>query len=393
MRYFTLRDFNFINKRVLVRVDFNVPLNNKCNIVDDKRIKAALPTINYLLEHKAQVILMSHLGRPKGKIVNNLRMDPIAKHLSMLLAEEVFKVDDCINIDIPNEKLVLLENLRFHKEEEKNDMKFAKRLANDADLYVNDAFGSCHRSHASVDAITNFLPSCAGFLLENEITNLELKKPKKPYIGILGGAKISDKIELIRSLLKKLDKLLLGGAMIFTFYKSQGIEIGKSLVEDNKLDLAQELLDSYKKKLVLPIDIVIADKIDKKAKIKTVSVDKIPKNMYGVDIGEKSVKQFKNILAKAKTIIWNGPMGIFEIDKFATATNEIAKCVANSKAKTIVGGGDSIAALDKLRLQNKMTHVSTGGGAFLEFIEGKHLPGITALERNHHKFRESLHLF
>ena len=393
MRYFTLKDFNFLNKRVLMRVDFNVPLDEKGKITNDKRIKAVIPTIKYLLNKKAKLILMSHLGRPEGKVVKNLKMDNIANHLAMLLMEKVAKLDDCVDIQIPNERIVMLENLRFHKEETENNKNFAKKLATNVDLYVNDAFGSCHRAHASVDAITHFLPSCAGLLLEKEIKNLDLQNPKKPFIGILGGSKISDKIEIMKELLKKVDKLLLGGAMIFTFYKAQGLELGKSLVEKEKLELAKELLRDYKDKLILPIDIVVANRKDNKAIPKTVKIDGILKDRYGLDIGEASIKLFKKKLAKAKTIIWNGPLGLFEIEKFAKGTHEIAKFLARSKAKTIVGGGDSIAALEKFKLESKMTHVSTGGGAFIELIEGKKIPGIEALEKNYNKFRESLHLF
>jgi len=393
---FTIKDFNVKNKRVLVRVDFNVPLDKKGNITDDKRIKAALPTINYLIKNKAMVILMSHLGRPKGEITNQLKMDKVAERLEKLLKKKVYKLDDCIGQDVEDfidkmvdKEVVLLENLRFYKEEKENDLEFANSLADLADLYINDAFGTCHRAHASVEGITKYIPAAAGFLLQKEIEIMgsALTKPKKPFIAIMGGVKVSDKINAINNLLKKVDKLLIGGAMMFTFLKSKGIKTGKSLVEEDKLSLAKNLLKKAKGKLVLPVDTIAAAKIDKKAESRTVDIDNIPKNMIGVDIGPKTVKLYKKIISKAKTIIWNGPMGVFEISKFAKGTSEIAKILARPKAITIVGGGDSAAAIEKLKLEKKLTHVSTGGGASLEFLEGKKLPAIQALEKNYKRFK------
>jgi phosphoglycerate kinase len=393
MTFFTLKDFNFKHKKVLVRVDFNVPLDKQGNITNDERIKAAIPTIKFLLNQQAKVILLSHLGRPDGKVIKELSLKKVATHLGKLLKTPILMLSDCVNIEIPDDKIIMLENLRFHPEEEKNDKAFAKKLIDSADYYVNDAFGCSHRAHASVHAITEYLPSCAGFLLEKEINNLTLDNPKRPMIGILGGSKISDKIELINELLKKVDKLLLGGAMIFTFYKAGGLEIGKSLVEKDKAELAKQLMNDYKDKLILPVDVVVAGKMDAKAIAKTVPIENMPKNMIGLDIGEKSIQLYKNILKDAKTIVWNGPLGVFEIEKFAIGTFEIAKALSKSKAKTIVGGGDSLAAVQKLKLESKMTHVSTGGGAFIEFIEGRKLPGIDALEKNYEKFKQSLALF
>ena len=393
---FTLKDFNVKDKRVLVRVDFNVPLDKKGNITDDKRIKAALPTINYLIRNKAMVILMSHLGRPKGEIIKALKMDKVAKRLQKLLKKKVYKLDDCIGQDIEDfidkmvdKEVVLLENLRFYKEEKENEKEFANSLADLADMYVNDAFGTCHRAHASVEGITKYIPGAAGFLLQKEIEILgnALKAPKKPFIAIMAGVKVSDKINIISNLLKKVDALLIGGAMTFTFLKSMGIETGKSIVEKDRLKLAKALFKSSKK-LILPTDIVITDKVDKKSKTKTVNITKIPKNMIGVDIGKETINNYKKIISKAKTIIWNGPMGVFEINKFAKGTDEIAKALAkNRKAITIIGGGDSAAAVEKLKLEKKLTHISTGGGASLEFLEGKTLPAILALERNYKRFK------
>lgn len=393
-KIFAIKDFDVKNKRVLVRVDFNVPLDKKGNITDDKRIRAALPTINYLIKNNATVILMSHLGRPKGEIKEELKMDKVAKRLEKLLKRKVYKLDDCIGQDVEdfidkrnNKEVVLLENLRFYKEEKENDKEFADSLADLADLYINDAFGTCHRAHASVEGVTRYIPSAVGFLVQKELEIMgnALKNPKKPFIAIMGGVKVSDKIDAINNLLKKVDNLLIGGAMMFTFLKSKGIDIGKSLVEDDKLDLAKKLMK--KGKIILPIDTTVASKIDKNARSETADIDKIPKSMMGVDIGPKTIKLYKEKLAKAKTIIWNGSLGVNEIPKFAKGTDEIAKAMAKSKGVTIIGGGDTAAAVHKLRLEKKMTHVSTGGGASLEFLEGKKLPAIKALENNYKKFR------
>jgi len=387
--FFSLTDLDLKGKRVIVRVDFNVPLDKEGNITDGKRIKESLPTIKFILKNKAkQLILMSHLGRPDGKVVESLRMGNVAKELEKLLKKPVKKLDNCIDIQIPDDKIIILENLRFHPEEEKNDEAFAKKLASIADIFVNDAFGTCHRAHASVEAITRFLPSAAGFLLQKEIEVMgkAMESPARPFIAILGGAKVSDKINVINNLLNKVDALLIGGAMMFTFYKSMGIEVGKSKVEDDKLSLAKELLEKSNNKIMLPTDTIVADKIDNEAITKKVKIKKIPADMIGLDIGPETIKIYKEIIAEAKTIIWNGPMGVFEIEKFAKGTKNIAKAMAkNREAVTIVGGGDSAAAIDKLRLGKKLTHVSTGGGASLEFLEGKTLPAIVALEENYKK--------
>ncbi len=393
---FAIKDFNVKNKRVLVRVDFNVPLDDKGDIADDKRIRAALPTINYLIKNNAMIILMSHLGRPKGEIKNKLKMDKVAVRLQKLLKRKVYKLDDCVGQDIEDfvdkmvdKEVVLLENLRFYKEEKENDPEFAQSLSDLADLYINDAFGTCHRAHASVEGVTKYIPSAIGFLVQKEIEVMgsALKKPKKPFIAIMGGVKVSDKINAINNLLKKVNYLLIGGAMMFTFLKSKGIDVGKSLVEDDKLRLAKSLLKKGKGKIILPVDTVVATKIDKKAKSEIVDVENIPKNMRGVDLGPETIKQYKKIISKAKTIIWNGSLGVNEISKFAKGTNETAKALAKSKATTIVGGGDTAAAIHKLRLEKKLTHVSTGGGASLEFLEGKTLPAIKALEKNYKRFK------
>lgn len=379
-----LTNVNFKNKRVIVRVDFNVPIDKKGKITGNKRIKAALPTLKYILSKKPkQLILMSHLGRPGGKVLEKLRMDKVAKELQKLLKKKVTKLNDCVDVRIPDEKIILLENLRFYPEEKKNDRKFAKKLASYADVYVNDAFGTSHRAHASVEAITHYLPSVPGFLLEKEIEVMgnALKKPKRPFVAILGGVKVSDKIDVINNLLKKADAILIGGAMMFTFFKSTGTEVGKSKVENDKLVLARKLLKKSKGKIILPVDAIVANKIGKNAKIKKVDVDKIPKNMIGVDIGPETILVYNEIITEAKTIIWNGPLGIFEIPKFSKGTKEIAKAISKNKGITIVGGGDSAAAIDKLKLEKRFTHVSTGGGASLEFLEGKKLPAIAALEK------------
>ncbi len=374
----SIKNVDVSGKRVLIRVDFNVPLDNYGHVKDDTRIKKALPTINYVLENNGKVILMSHLGRPKEEIVPELKMDTVSHTLSMLLNERIVKLDDCINVFIPNTDVVMLENLRFYKEEKENNENFAKKLAKHADIYVNDAFSVCHREHASVSAITKFIPSYSGLLLEKEIEMLSLKNIKKPFIAILGGAKISTKIGVIKNLLKKVDYLLLGGAMIFTFYKSKGLEIGNSLFEESEVKNVRELMQN--KKLILPKDVVVAKEKEPKSKSKTVSYNNIPKDWIGLDIGEKSIKEFKSKIKKAKTIFWNGPMGYFEAEKFAEATNEITKTIAESKAFSIAGGGETISAINNNNLKDKFGFISTGGGAALKFIEGKKLPGIEALK-------------
>lgn len=388
----TMQDFDFTGKKVLVRVDFNVPIDSNGDVADDSRIKKAMPTIKYLLDNGAkQIILMSHLGRPDKEDREKLKMDRVADRLSKLLKKKVAKADDCVSVNIPEPseaKIVMLENLRFHKAEEANDEGFAKALAEHGEIYVNDAFGTCHRAHASVHAITKFLPACAGLLVEKEVTVMgdAINNPERPLVAILGFAKISDKIALMDNLLEKVDKALIGGAVVFTFLKSQGFEVGKSLVEDESMNTAKNILQEHEDKIVLPVDIVVADRKAEDAVTKVVGISEMPADMMGLDIGPETVEFFRNELKKAKTVIWNGPLGMFEIDKFAKGSLEIAKFLAKSKAKTIVGGGDTAAAIEKFGLEKKMTHVSTGGGASLEFLEGKKLPGIAALEENAEHF-------
>ena len=382
-------------KRALVRVDFNVPVDDKGNITDDTRIRAALPTIQDLTQKGAKVILTSHFGRPKG-VDEKLRLTPVAKRLAELLGQEVIKTDDCIGDDVAakvaaldNGQVLLLENVRFYKEEEKNDREFARKLAANADFYVNDAFGTAHRAHASTEGVTEFLsPSVAGYLVEKELQYLQsaLEEPKRPLAAIIGGSKVSSKIGVIETLLEKCDKLIIGGGMIFTFYKARGLSVGKSLVEEDKLELAKSLEAKAKERgvaLLLPTDIVSADKFAPDANATTVSIENIPADGMGLDIGPDSVKVFQAALADCKTVIWNGPMGVFEFDKFAAGTEAIAHTLAEigkTGAITIIGGGDSVAAVEKVGLADQMSHISTGGGASLELLEGKILPGIAALD-------------
>ena len=381
-------------KRALVRVDFNVPVDDVGNITDDTRIRAALPTIQDLRQKGAKVILVSHFGRPKG-VDDKLRLTPVAKRLSELLGQEVIKTDDSVGDEVAagvaalqNGQVLLLENVRFYKEEEQNDKEFAKKLADNADLYVNDAFGTAHRAHASTEGVTHYLsPSVAGYLIEKELQYLQnaIENPQRPLAAIIGGSKVSSKIGVIETLLEKCDKLLLGGGMIFTFYKARGLNVGKSLVEDDKLELAKSLEAKAKQRgvdLLLPTDVVVADKFAPDANAQTVSIDNIPEGWMGLDIGPDSVKTFQQALADCKTVIWNGPMGVFEFDQFAAGTEAIAHTLADiSKqgATTIIGGGDSVAAVEKVGLAEQMSHISTGGGASLELLEGKVLPGIAAL--------------
>ncbi|MBF2048992.1 MAG: phosphoglycerate kinase [Elainella sp. C42_A2020_010] len=383
-------------KRVLVRVDFNVPLDEQGNITDDTRIRAALPTIQDLTSKGAKVILTSHFGRPKGKVVDSMRLTPVANRLSELLGQPVIKTDDCIGDQVAsavagmqNGQVALLENVRFYAEEEANDPEFAKKLASVADLYVNDAFGTAHRAHASTEGVTHYLkPSVAGYLIEKELQYLQsaIENPQRPLAAIIGGSKVSSKITVIETLLEKVDKLLIGGGMIFTFYKARGLNVGNSLVEDEFLDLAKSLEIKAKEKgveLLLPTDVVLADKFDKDANTQTVSVEAIPDGWMGLDIGPDSVKVFQNALADCKTVIWNGPMGVFEFDKFAKGTEAIARTLADltkTGTTTIIGGGDSVAAVEKVGVADQMSHISTGGGASLELLEGKVLPGIAALD-------------
>ena len=382
-------------KRVLVRADFNVPLDDAGNITDDTRIRAALPTIQDLTSKGAKVILSSHFGRPKG-VDEKYRLTPVAKRLSELLGQEVAKPSDCIGDEVAaavaamqNGQVLLLENVRFHKEEEKNDPEFAKQLAANADLYVNDAFGTAHRAHASTEGVTKYLsPSVAGYLIEKELQYLQnaIENPKRPLAAIIGGSKVSSKIGVIETLLEKCDKLLLGGGMIFTFYKARGLSVGKSLVEEDKLELAKSLDAKAKERgvqLLLPTDVVVADNFSADANAQTVSIEAIPDGWMGLDIGPESVKMFQAALADCKSVLWNGPMGVFEFDKFAVGTEAIARTLADltkTGTDTIIGGGDSVAAVEKVGVADQMSHISTGGGASLELLEGKVLPGIAALD-------------
>ena len=382
-------------KRALVRADFNVPLDDAGNITDDTRIRAALPTIQDLISKNAKVILASHFGRPKGEVKDKLRLTPVAKRLSELLGKEVVKCDDCIGDEVTkkvggmqNGDVLLLENVRFHGEEEKNDSEFAKKLASNADLYVNDAFGTAHRAHASTEGVTHYLtPSIAGYLIEKELQYLQnaIENPQRPLAAIIGGSKVSSKIGVIETLLDKCDKLIIGGGMIFTFYKARGLNVGKSLVEEDKLELAKTLEAKAKEKgvdLLLPTDVVVADNFAADANSQTVSIENIPDGWMGLDIGPDSVKKFQEALGECKSVIWNGPMGVFEFDKFAAGTEAIAHTLAELSKKgatTIIGGGDSVAAVEKVGLADQMSHISTGGGASLELLEGKTLPGIAAL--------------
>ncbi|MDD2689662.1 MAG: phosphoglycerate kinase [Candidatus Omnitrophica bacterium] len=386
----TLKDVNLKDKIVLVRADFNVPQDDKLNITDDTRIRATLPTIRYILQNGAKkVILMSHLGRPDGKVVEKYSLKPVALRLKELLGEPVKFLNDCAGegikqeINAAAEKVVLLENLRFHAEEEANDANFAKQLANLGDVFVNDAFGTAHRAHASTEGVAHYLKAAAGFLLEKEIKYLgsAVQNPERPFMVILGGAKVSDKIGVIENLLPQCDSILIGGGMAYTFLKAQGKTIGNSKLEKDKLDLAKNILDrasELKKEILLPIDNVVVGNIASDAKIENVG-ENIPEGKIAVDIGPKTIALFQNKLKSAKTIVWNGPLGIFEMDAFAKGTQEVAKFIATLKTKVIIGGGDTAAAIVKFKLEDKMTHISTGGGASLEFLEGKTLPGIAAL--------------
>ena len=388
----TVRDLDVAGKKVLVRVDFNVPLNDKGEITDDTRITASLPTIQYLLEQKAAVILMAHLGRPKGQVKPELSLAPVAKHLGKLLGKKILFAPDCVGeaakaaaSKLKAGHILLLENLRFHKEEEKNDMEFAEQLASLADLYVNDGFGVSHRAHASVEGVTHFLPAAAGFLLEKEIQYVgqAVTNPLHPFVAIIGGAKVSDKIGVISNLLDKVDTLLIGGGMANTFLAAQGHKMGKSLVEEDKLELAKELLAKAKKnkvKLLLPTDLVMAAAFAPDAAHVTEGVKHLNQEYMALDIGSETSKTYAEALAEAKMIVWNGPMGVFEMDAFCKGTEAVAKAVAKSRAVSIVGGGDSVAAIEKLGLAKRITHISTGGGASLEYLEGKVLPGVAALD-------------
>lgn len=387
-----VRDLNVSGLKVLVRVDFNVPLDENGDVTDDTRISAALPTIRLLTDREAKVILVSHLGRPKGKRVDKFKMDRVAKRLSQLLARPVAKLDDCIGPDVeafvsgmkPGD-VVLLENVRFYGEEEKNDPEFAKRLAALADIFVNDAFGTAHRAHASTEGVARLIPGYAGLLMQKEIEMLGgvVSDPKRPFVAIMGGAKVSDKLGVIENLIRKVDSLLIGGGMVFTFLKAKGYDIGNSLLDEERLSFAREMMDLADQngtELLLCEDVVVADKFAADAQVRVVDVNEIPEGWMGLDIGPKTAKTFADRIAKAKTVVWNGPMGAFEMAPFAAGTMAVADAMASSQADTIVGGGDSAAAVEQFGLAEKMTHVSTGGGASLEFLEGKGLPGIAVLK-------------
>lgn len=379
------------SKRVLVRVDFNVPMKDGV-ITDDKRITESLPTINKIISDGGRCILMSHLGRPKGEKNLKYTLKPAAEHLGKLIGKNVIFADDCIGDNtsalinsMKDSDVLLLENLRFYKQEEANDGEFAKQLASCGDVYVNDAFGSAHRAHASTEGVTHFIKQCAaGYLMQKELEYLSkaVGNPEHPYIAILGGSKISGKIDVINNLLDKADKILIGGGMVFTFYKALGYNIGTSLLEEDKISLAGELLQKANGKIVLPSDIVAADKFENDASFKTVKGNEIPGGMMGMDIGPETVKTFRGEILKAKTVVWNGPMGVFEMSNFAAGTNGIAQALADATkngAVTVIGGGDSASAIAQAGLEKEVSHVSTGGGASLEFLEGKILPGVAAL--------------
>ena len=395
MAKLSIDDLVLKNKRVLVRVDFNVPLTENLEVADDTRIRESLPTIKKIMDSSGRAILMSHLGRPKGKVNESMRLAPVVKRLSQLLEGEVKYVTDCIGDaveravnNLQSGEILLLENLRFYKEEEGNDPEFAKKLARLGDVYVNDAFGTAHRAHASTEGVTKYFEQCAaGYLMQKELKYLgeALENPKRPFVAILGGAKISGKIDVIENLLNKVDALLIGGGMTYTFLKAENIEIGKSLLEEDKIQLAQEVLKkvaSQKVNFNLPSDHIIADEVTETSDMQVSEGQAIPKGWVGVDIGPRTLRQFNAILKRARTVVWNGPMGVFEIDKFAKGTIEIARTLAaisDEGAITVVGGGDSVSALEKAGVAKKITHVSTGGGASLEFLSGLKLPGIEAL--------------
>ncbi len=387
----TVRDIDLKGKKVFVRCDFNVPMDENQNITDNNRIVAALPTIKYLLENNCKIVLASHLGRPKGEFKKEFSLEPVAKELSKLLGVDVIMAKDVIGEDAKKKaselkegEILLLENVRFHKEETENDPEFSKELASMAEIFVNDAFGTAHRAHSSTTGIASYLPAVSGFLIEKELKFLgnAVNNPERPFVAILGGAKVSDKIGVIDSLIEKVDTLIIGGGMAYTFFKAMGYEVGNSICEMDKLELAKDLMKKAKEKgvkLMLPVDTKIGKEFKADTESKVVKYNEIPEGWEGFDIGEESIKEFKEELENAKTVIWNGPLGLFEFEQFAKGTNEIAEKLANIDATTIIGGGDSAAAVKKAGLQDKITHVSTGGGASLEFLEGKKLPGIEAL--------------
>ncbi len=390
----TIRDIDFTGRRVLVRVDFNVPLDENLKITDDTRIRMAVPTLKHIIEKGGRLVIMSHLGRPKGQPVEKYSLKSVVEHLGNLLGKPVKFAEDCIGEKastvvngLANGEVALLENLRFHKEEEKNDPTFAKALASLGDIYVSDAFGTAHRAHASTAGIADTLPAYAGFLMEKEINYLGkvTTSPDRPLVAIMGGAKVSDKIQVIENLLEKVDSLLIGGGMAFTFLKAQGHNIGKSLCEEDKLDLALKLMEKAKtsgKTFLLPTDVVTAAEIKEGVATKTVSIKDIPADELGLDIGPDTIEVFSAELKKAKTVLWNGPMGVFETKPFDVGTRKIAEILADLDATTVVGGGDSVAAIEQMGAADKVSHVSTGGGACLEFLEGQVLPGIEIFSRD-----------
>lgn len=391
MRKKSMRDVDVKGKRVFCRVDFNVPMND-ARVSDDTRIRAALPTITYLIDQGAKVILASHLGRPKGEVKEELRLDSVAKHLADVLGKEVAKADSAHGSEIEEHiaqmkegELLLLENVRFYPGEAKNDPELAKAFANLADIYVNDAFGTAHRAHASTAGIAQHLPAVAGFLMEQELEFLgkALENPERPFTAIIGGAKVKDKIDVIEQLLQKVDNLIIGGGLSYTFIKALGHNIGDSLLEEDKLDIAKGFIEKAKEKgvnLLLPVDAVIADQFSPTAHTQTVGIEEIPDDWQGLDIGPRTIDLFRRTIGESKVVVWNGPMGVFEYDLFAEGTKAVAQAMADCDGLTIIGGGDSAAAVEKFNLAGQMSHISTGGGASLEFMEGKELPGIAALD-------------
>ncbi|RJP62505.1 MAG: phosphoglycerate kinase [Ignavibacteriales bacterium] len=395
MNKLSIENVDLKGKRVLVRVDFNVPLDENQSITDDRRITAALPTINKIIKDGGKAILMSHLGRPKGQPKSEFSLKPVAVRLGELVDTKVKFAPDCVGEQVKSivdtmedGEVLLLENLRFHAEEEKNNSKFAEQLAKLGDVYINDAFGSAHRAHASTEGITKYIKTCAsGYLMQKELDYLgkALAEPKRPFTAILGGAKISGKIDVIENLLPKVDNLIIGGGMAYTFFKAQGLEIGTSLLEEDKIELAAEIMkkaESAKAKLLLPVDVVVTEEFKEDSPGMTVDYDKMPSDKMGLDIGEKTIELFSNIIKESMTVVWNGPMGVFEFPNFAKGTNAVAKALADVTSKgavTVIGGGDSASAIKKAGLKDKVSHVSTGGGASLEFLEGKILPGVAAL--------------
>ncbi len=388
----TIRDVDVAGKTVLVRVDFNVPQDKDGNVTDATRIEAALPTVRWLLERNARVVLMSHLGRPDGKVVDKLRMAPVARELEKLLGQPVKTAPDSVGPevermvrDLKQGEVLLLENLRFHPEEEANDPEFARQLASLADLYVNDAFGTAHRAHASTAGVASFIPAVAGFLMEKELAALGsiLENPARPLAAIIGGAKVSSKIKVLQNLLTKVDVLIIGGGMANTFLKARGLQVGKSLLEEDKVEVARDLMNQAQQKgvkLGLPTDVVVAERFEAEAPSKVVAVDDVPEGWVIMDIGPRTVDEFVKLLEPARTVFWNGPMGVFEMPRFANGTKAIAEILAKSSATTVVGGGDSVAAVEQMGYADRMTHISTGGGASLELVEGRTLPGVAALQ-------------